>query len=121
MPSSATPVQLVDPATGVPYRSGSSGSTVAQAAYTKDVGSDSISTGQVAVTTSATQVVPARTGRVKTTLTPTSSTVFYVGGSGVSATNGLYVPAGASVTLDTSAAIFAVGSAALTVSFIEFY
>jgi len=84
-------------------------------------GSASMATGQASVSTSASLVVAARAGRVKVTITPTSATVFYVGNAGVTATNGLYVPAGAAVTMDTQAAIYAVGAAALTVSYVEYY
>lgn len=84
-------------------------------------GGANIATNQIAVATTATLVAAARAGRQKITITPTSSTVFYIGGSTVSATTGLYVAAGASITLDTAAAIYAIGSAALTVSYIEYY
>lgn len=90
-------------------------------AFSVSKGGSSIATGQVAVTTTATQIVPARAGRQKITLSPTSSTVYYVGAAGVTTTTGLYVPAGGTITLDTAAAVFAVGAAALTVSYIEFF
>lgn len=90
-------------------------------AFVVSKGGNSIATGQVAVGTSATQIAPARAGRQKITLSPTSATVYYVGPAGVTATSGVYVAAGGTITLDTTAAIFAVGAAALTVSFIEYY
>ncbi|WP_420140148.1 hypothetical protein [Sphingomonas sp.] len=82
-----------------------------------------IATNQVAVTTSATQVVPARAGRQSITISSTSAVVFYLGGSGVTTSNGLYVAgsAGASITLATSAAVYAIGASAVTLSYIENY
>ena len=98
-------------------------STSSAPEFFRSVGFANIATGQVAVTTSATQVVPARAGRGSVTITSTSAVVFYVGVTGVTVANGAYVAAaaGASITLNTSAAVFAIGASALTVSFIEVY
>lgn len=85
------------------------------------VGGGSIDAKQIAVGTSATLVVPARSGRQRAILTPTSSVVYYVGGSNVSVSTGTYVPAGGSITLDTSAAIYAAGAAAFTLSYVELF
>jgi len=86
-------------------------------------GGSSIATGQVNLTAAnGTLIVAARAGRQKVTITPTSATVFYVGAAaGVTAGTGLYVAAGASITLDTAAAIYGIGAAAVTVTYIEFY
>ena len=78
-----------------------------------------IATGQVAVTTSATLVVPARTARKSVTLTPTSSVVYNIGTSGVTTSTGVYVPAGASITLSTTAEIYAVAPVGFTLSYVE--
>lgn len=88
---------------------------------TRAVGAPSIAAGQVAVQTTATQVVGPRVGRQSVTITATSAVVFYVGPSGVTAANGQYVAAaaGASIRVDTAAAVFAVGASALTVSYLE--
>lgn len=88
-------------------------------AFIQGNGSDSFATGQANVTTSSTLVAAARSGRRSITLTPTSSVIYYVGNSGVTTTNGIYVAAGASITLTTSAAIYAVGAAAVTISYVE--
>lgn len=88
-------------------------------AFVSARGALSINTGQAAVTTSASLVVAARPGRSKVTLTPTSATVFYVGGAGVTTGTGLYVAAGGAVTIETMAAVYAVAATALTVSFLE--
>ena len=84
-------------------------------------GSASIATGQVSVTTSATKIVDAREGRNIIVLSSKSAVAFHVGASGVTSSNGLYVAAvaGASVTLDTADAVYAVGAANLTISYIE--
>lgn len=89
----------------------------------KPIGSTNIFTNQVAVTTTATLVCAARSGRVKVTISSTSAVVFYVGPSGVTAANGFYVAAaaGAAVTIDTAAAVYAVGAAAVTLTYVETY
>lgn len=86
-------------------------------------GSGVIATGQVAVTTSATLVAAARAGRKSITISSTSAVVFYVGAAGVTTGTGLYVAgaAGATVTLDTSAAVYAIGASAVTLSYLENY
>jgi hypothetical protein len=87
------------------------------------IGTPSIATGQVAVTTGATLIVPAQTGRASVTITSTSATAFYIGGPGVTTTTGAYIAAaaGASITLPTAAAVYAVGAAALTVSYVVLF
>jgi hypothetical protein len=89
--------------------------------FSRSLGAPSIATGQVAVGTTATPIVPARAGRLSVTITATSAVVFYVGASGVTAANGHYVAAaaGASVRVDTAGSVFAVGASALTVSYLE--
>jgi len=87
----------------------------------RSLGSPSIATGQIAVGTSSTLVVPARTGRLAVTITATSAVVFYVGVNGVTVANGAYAggAAGASITIPTQAAVYAIGASALTVSYLE--
>lgn len=84
-------------------------------------GSPSIATTQKAVTTTPSKLVNARPGRTKVTITPTSAVVFYVGPAGLTAANGLYVAAGATVTLDTAAEVWAVGAGSVTLTAIEFF
>lgn len=84
-------------------------------------GTSFIATGQKAVTTVASKIVDARPGRTKVTVTPTSAVVFYVGPAGLTAANGLYVAAGSTITLDTSAEVWAIGVAAVTLTTIEFF
>lgn len=141
MATSATPVQLVDPTTGTPYSSSPPADrpTVGNqqnqliteqqirdnqtngTQVTKISGTASIATGQVAVGTTSTLVVAGRALRQKVTLSPTSSVVYYVGNNGVTTSNGLYVAAGGVLTLDTTAAVYAIGASALTVSFVEYF
>ena len=82
-------------------------------------GGASIATAQVPVTATAAQVVAARAGRKNVTLTSTSA--FWVGPTGVTSTTGFPVAAGAAITLNTAAAVFAVAAAAGTVAVIEDY
>ena|GEM_PF-5472922 len=91
-------------------------------AYVVSKGGANIATAQVAVpANTATQVVAARTGRQKVTLSPLTSAAFFQGASGVSATTGLFVPAGSSKTTDTAAAIFVFSTTAITVSVEELF
>ncbi len=103
--------------TGVMSRGDTSG------AYVVRKGGGNIATAQVAIGTSAALVAAARAGRQNITITSTAATVFYYGAAGVTTTTGAYVAAaaGASVTLDTATAVYAVGAAALTVSVTELY
>jgi len=88
------------------------------------LGGASMATGQVAVPatpTDAVQVVAARAGRSSVTLTPLTSVAYTVGNSGVTVATGMFVPAGQSVTLETAAAVYAVGASAVTLSYLENY
>lgn len=84
-------------------------------------GAGSIANGQVAVTTAATQVVPSRAGRSAVTLSSATAVAYWVGASGVTNVTGISIPAtaGAGITLSTSAAVFAVGASAVTITYIE--
>lgn len=82
----------------------------------------SIAAGQGTVTTTAASLVAARTGRKTLTIENTSAVAFYVGPTGVLATTGLLVPGvvGASVTVDSAAAFFAItATGSATASFLE--
>jgi hypothetical protein len=105
-------------ATGVSAPAG----TVADPEYVRRVGSASIATNQVSVTTAATLIAAARSGRQSIVITLTAATVLYIGGSGVTTANGLYVAGvvGQTITLDTAAAVYGiVGAGTLTVSYLE--
>lgn len=90
----------------------------------QQIGTPTFSTNQVAVGTSGVIVVPARAGRQSVTLTSLTAVAYYVGNStGVTAANGFPVPAvaGASLTISTAAAVYAVGASALTIGYVETY
>jgi hypothetical protein len=87
-------------------------------------GSGTIATAQVSVATSSTQVVAARAGRGSVKITNLGTTDVFVGVTGVTTTTGDLLPGtkGASITIPTNAAVFAVASgAAQTVSVMEVY
>ncbi|WP_416463169.1 hypothetical protein [Sphingomonas sp. VDB2] len=92
-------------------------------AYVVAKGSGSMATGQISVGTSSTLVAAARAGRSKIMLNVGAANSCAFGNSGVTTTTGfpLQPVAGASLLLDTSAAIYAACSATTTVSFIEQY
>lgn len=104
--------------TGVQAPSG----TVADPEYTRRVGTGTIATNQVSVGTSATLIAAARSGRQSIVITLTAATVLYVGTSGVTTGNGLFVAGvvGQTITLETAAAVYGiVASGTLTVSYLE--
>lgn len=86
-------------------------------------GGDLLATGQVSVGTTATLVAAARTGRQKITVSVGAANTCAFGNSGVTLTTGfpLQPTAGASLTLDTAAATYAVCSATTTISYVEPY
>jgi len=118
MAGSELPVRIVD-ATGAQVTSFGGGGSTSNPSVTSEKAPDNVAYGQVAVTTSATLVAAARPARKSITLTPTAATVYYVGNTGVTTANGLYVAAGGSVTLATTAAIYAVGASAVTITYAE--
>lgn len=86
--------------------------------------SDQISPGQVSVTTSATQIVAARSGRSSVVITTAGTDTVYIGTSAVTTTTGipLYNVQGASITLDTSAAVYGIATTTTTVvGYLEIY
>lgn len=96
--------------------------------YERSVGSANIATAQNPSSVSpaaALQIVAARTGRRSVTLTNITGTQpIYLGVSGVAVGTGAYLgaTAGASITIATSAAIFATSpTAAQTISVLETY
>lgn len=90
-------------------------------AYVVPKGGPSIATSQTSVGTTAALVAPARVGRNKVTVTIGAANSCALGNAGVTLSTGfpLQPVAGASITLDTAAAIYAVCSATTTVSDIE--
>lgn len=84
-------------------------------------GTGTLATGQVSVSTTSTQVVAARANRATVTMSVGAANACAFGNTGVTTTTGfpLQPVAGATLSLDTSAAVFAVCSAATTISFVE--
>lgn len=112
-------VTLAD-ASGNPSGAGTS----ANPTFTQSQGTGSLATSQASAPTgTSAQIVAARAGRQAVTITNiTGAQQVYVGASGVTATTGALIPAtvGASITIPTSAAIFAISlTAAQTVSILE--
>ncbi|MFB0874555.1 MULTISPECIES: hypothetical protein [unclassified Sphingobium] len=91
--------------------------------YVVGKGTGTIATGQVSVGTSSTLVAASRSGRGKIMLSVGAANTCAFGNTGVTTSTGFPLPAtvGASLTLDTGAAIYAACSATTTVSFIEQY
>ncbi len=83
-----------------------------------------IATGQVTITTSATQIVAARAGRISLVVVAIGTTDTFVGAPAVTATTGVLLPGikGAALTLDTQAAVSGIVAAGTQlVSFVELY
>lgn len=79
-----------------------------------------ISTGQVAVGTSATLISAANTSRKRITITNNDAGAdLYIGPTGVTTATGLKLAPGASIVLNTTAAIYGDGSSPLTASYLE--
>jgi hypothetical protein len=79
--------------------------------------SESFGTSQVAVTTAASKVVNGANGRDTVTLYNTGSADCYLGAnSGVTASTGFKLVAGAAITMETTADIYAIGTAATTLN-----
>ena len=89
----------------------------------KSQSAPNMAASQVAVTTSATLVAAARATRQSVTITSDTAVKFYVGGSGVTTGTGFPVQAtaGASITITTTAAVYAIGASAVTVGVLDLY
>jgi hypothetical protein len=91
--------------------------TPAVAPANQAVGSANVATAQASVGTSAALIVAARnggvgTGRVAVTIYNNGSTTVYLGGAGVTASTGIPLVSGAAVSINTTAALYGVASAA---------
>ncbi len=82
---------------------------------------DTLVHNQVSVGTSATEIARERTGRRSITIKNLhASTTLYVGGSGVSSSNGMEVKAGESIQLTTTAAAYGIAaSGSVTAAYVE--
>jgi len=79
------------------------------------VGSAAFAASQASIGTAAAQIVAARvgavgTGRIAATLYNAGSATVYFGASGVTTTTGMPLPAGASATVNTQAAIYGIAA-----------
>jgi hypothetical protein len=79
------------------------------------VGSNALAASQAAIGTASAQIVAARagaagTGRIAVTLYNFGSATVFYGNSGVTATTGMPLPAGASATINTQAAIYGIAA-----------
>lgn len=78
--------------------------------------SEGFSTSQVAVTTAASKIVTGAAGSDTVTLYNIGTADAYIGaGSGVTTSTGFKIPAGGSLTMETTRDIYAIGSAATTI------
>ncbi len=79
------------------------------------VGSNALATSQASIGAAAAQIVAARagatgTGRIAVTLFNFGSATVFYGASGVTATTGMPLPAGAAATINTQAAIYGIAA-----------
>lgn len=118
--NSAEAVFPVDPATGIPVPTGSASSPLY--VITTQLGAASIATGQATATTSASILVPARSGRISVTIENLGATDTFLGASGVTSSTGMLLVGtkGSAVTIYTQAAVYGiVGTGTQAVSFLE--
>lgn len=91
------------------------------------VGSANVATAQISLGTTPAQIVAARPGgvgigRIAATILNSGSTTVYLGGSSVTVSTGVPLAPGASLSLNTIAAVFGVASSAgQTVGVVETY
>ncbi len=107
---------------------GTAGGSASSPSFSRTVASPTVATGQTASSISpaaTTQIVPARAGRQSVVISNITGTQpVYLGASGVTVSTGLFVAGavGATVTIQTSGAIFATSpTAAQTLSYLENY
>lgn len=100
---------------------GTGPASVSNPAATRSYGSAAIATSQVTVGTTATQIVPARSGRMAVTITMVGAGDVFVGPTGVTVANGalLLGTKGSSITIHTQGAVFGIGAVAQAVSVLE--
>lgn len=117
LPTTCTPSGICTRATAIVNPDGTN---VASIASTPP---QSINTGQPSIGTTSTLVVAARPARRKVTISVDTANTCAFGNSGVTLTTGfkLQPVAGASLTLDTAAAVYGACSATTTTPFIELY
>lgn len=88
--------------------------TIADPVQTKALPPRSFTTEQIPVGVLAQRIASDLNQRVTVTIQPTGADIF-VGNAGVTLGTGFLVPAGASLTLDTTAPVYAISAGAATV------
>jgi hypothetical protein len=98
-------VSIVD-ASGNP----AGGGTTANPTFTQSQGSGNFAPAQATVSTTATQIVAARSGRNAVTIINGGTVDVFIGGSGVTTTTGALLAGtkGASLTIPTGAAVYGI-------------
>lgn len=82
--------------------------------------SENFTTAQVAVTTSAAKVWAGQAGGDTVTLYNSGSATAYIGNSAaVTTSTGFPIPVGASLTMESTADIYAIGTAATTLAIMQ--
>lgn len=115
-------VALTDGSVKQAGANGTSAATSANPAPTRDYGFANIATNQVSVALTATQIVPARSGRGNITITNTGTNPVYIGVTGVTPATGHLIPGvvGASFSFPTQSAVFGIATGtAQTVTYLE--
>ena len=116
----ATAVWLVG-ADGNPLYPSTDGTT-ANPSVTSELSAANVATGQLTVSSTTLQLVPARAGRKSIVITTTNpASPYYVGASNLTTANGFYLGNGASVSLSTAGAVYVVCPAGGTLTYIETY
>lgn len=96
--------------------------TSADPTFSAARGTPSGATGQVAIGTTATALVAARASRAAVTIINGTTTPVYIGfTSGVTTGTGALLPGaiGASITIETTAALFGITASSSAISFVE--
>lgn len=78
--------------------------------------SESFSTSQVAVGTTATLIAAAASGRDHVSIQPTGAVTVYIGGPGVTTLTGFPVASGYALDMETTSDIYAVAASATAVA-----
>jgi hypothetical protein len=100
---------------GTPFQAGGSIGNTSFGVNNTPVGSAAFAMSQASIGTAATLIVAARTGaagtgRIAVTLYNAGSATVYFGASGVTTSTGMPLPAGASATISTQAAIYGIAA-----------
>jgi hypothetical protein len=84
--------------------------TVDDGVNSQPEGTDNLATAQISVLNSATLIAAARAGRAAITILNTGAVAVSIGNTAVTVGGGMIIPPGASLTLNTSAAIYGISA-----------